>query len=828
MIAVVMSLFAVCSVAQDQTLPEYLDSLKWDPSTKGPLVAVATNRRSAAGKQGLEAFGRKSFVVGGLTVVAPETMVVIDGSMKSAPNMYDGLPRQAKVLYLLSTLDSGQMKKAAGNGIGLGDLQGEQRAVFLSLLPPTVKWQKGVVDDRGFVDVKSKGTLSEKERNSVRLRISKAINFQLSLVEGQGYTNHDTIEDYGVPGTVAYLRDSEDDYDKGDAFGVQIRSTVENRLKKSQLDYKSEVFQAEISLDAKDTVAGVLGKISAATGVRLDADLRVAGLGVQSYGKKATAAGVLQALALGVTGTYRLVGSTFVLTSDLEGMGARKYKLSLWQADIQREIWRRIDEWQQLLGPMGYLSGSSFDNEAGLAPSGDAKKLLDKMAPSDGPDKLDGSSLPPNLRGYLERVNKRYSHQQVRTDRVGMETMLAYGFVLPDGNRLHLERDELGSGWAFMKREGAPRPLANVPQPPFELSAGPPRALVLSAETVAQAQLAIDLAKAYGFKELWLHTHSPAALQAAIKSEIPTWLVIKPWEALPGATGLDQNLGSLSQKELLKLMTESPTFLQSLGFRQVFSVIDTSPSVSPDGTEGSRWARYVALAKTEGLGGVAVLRHRPTGYEKERQERFYFERIVSETFDRGYSVKMREAFLNAYHVDPIDITPPGLFFDSDLRQPFFLDDNLRGSSSVYSGRDVPLPEFKKMVDTWQKFRGDTLEKATLGLLGQLHASLQAPLYLERVSHFSHPSWPFGTLLIQWNQGDKIPEFNDVHEAPSGTMRYSFEFAPPMTDSEQQLLSQTLSNVVRGNASVTISFDLSGLSTEDAEKFMKRWLKPAAN
>lgn len=134
-------LLAGASTAQEQTLRAYLDSDKWDADKNGPLLVLEPDLvvRKGSGT-GLEAFDRKKMAVRGLTAIVPTTMVLIDDSFEHSPSMYDGLPLYAKITYLLSTLNAGQWKEITGNGIGLGDLQGEQCDVFKSILPDPFSW----------------------------------------------------------------------------------------------------------------------------------------------------------------------------------------------------------------------------------------------------------------------------------------------------------------------------------------------------------------------------------------------------------------------------------------------------------------------------------------------------------------------------------------------------------------------------------------------------------------------------------------------------------------------------------------------------------------
>lgn len=130
---------------RQQAKPTLADYLASHPIPNGLAVGAEAKTAKGAGTT-LEDFGRKAVKIGGITAIVPLEMVRFDDSLRKAPNLFDGLRRDSKVLYLISTLTPQQWKTAAGKGIGAGDLTGEARAVFLSLLPKPMKWTKHRVD----------------------------------------------------------------------------------------------------------------------------------------------------------------------------------------------------------------------------------------------------------------------------------------------------------------------------------------------------------------------------------------------------------------------------------------------------------------------------------------------------------------------------------------------------------------------------------------------------------------------------------------------------------------------------------------------------------
>jgi hypothetical protein len=120
------------------------------------------------------------------------------------------------------------------------------------------------------------------------------------------------------------------------------------------------------------------------------------------------------------------------------------------------------------------------------------------------------------------------------------------------------------------------------------------------------------------------------------------------------------------------------------------SVIPGSPSWE------TRRAEIAALAATPGLAGIVLSGSAPIGYAGERSDGWSGsdDFALSLRAELGYTPALRRAFLQKEGVDPIDLIPRNLRFSADLRQPFFLDDNARGDSTVYDGRDSPVTGFR--------------------------------------------------------------------------------------------------------------------------------------
>jgi len=355
---------AVSALGQTQSqkpafLSDYLALHPWDAAKFGPMVVLSPERTSVRSSgTSLSAFDRKLIRVGSLTAIAPTEMVLIDDSLREPPNMCDGLPTNAKVLYLLSTLTEDQLKTANTNGIGLKDLQGEQQKVFRSLLPTVLSWGTYKVGEVGAIpgEKVDGGSVPDDLMDQVKVKIQSGISFEFKLLDQpNSYTGFSNRDWYGKPGDKVKVRTESDKDRRAHAFGLDPRRIVPNESKPSQLNYADPRLAAQLLLPVQSTVKGLLKDASAASGFEITADLRVRDLMVETVGARVKAGDLLKAIALCVTGTYRKVDSAFVLTSDIAGLGARKLKFCAWKESVDKELQRREGFWRERVFKSGVL-----------------------------------------------------------------------------------------------------------------------------------------------------------------------------------------------------------------------------------------------------------------------------------------------------------------------------------------------------------------------------------------------------------------------------------------------------------------------------------------
>ena len=756
--------------AEPKNLADYIASINWNEGKYGPLLAMepqSVNRGKTG--DGLAAFRRMRISLPGLTGFVPATMVVIDDSFHTPPNLYDGLPRHVKVLYLLTTLNAEQWDAVTGPGLGIDQLTKDQRAVFTSLMPKPFKISSFTVDSKGDpITSEPPAELSEADVQATRLHVDRCLQFMTPIIgQPNSLTQRDTAHDFGPPGTRVVERESSDDYHKQDSFGVQIRQTVPNKAKKSDLDYRSNRFEGTISLLPSEKLSDLLGRIGKATGTEIWADLRVGNRSFTAIGETAPISSVLKMIALSVTGTYRRVGPAFILTSDLEGMGTRKLKIAEYDGALNDKVFAQEQKWRSEIFKSGHLHQVKFRGDDPLNPSDALVAKIDKGTPSQQV-KITGSDLNPALRQFFDRQNKMYSTQQVTADGAIVESEFEFSFILPSGEHTRADNESLGqssmfamqSDTQFVNRYPSVERL-EVSKVTFRFPLG------MNAQTAEEAEAVISLAAKYQLKEVWIHTLSKEALAAALKSgaanSIRVGLLFQPF-ALESSNDLDsadRNILGETAPQAEEHRKASSDFEKVKSHGRPFET--RLGGLSPISSNyQDRAQRIIELANTKGLEGLHVVDPTPSGYAGPRVTYMSFPpSLFLELGNLGYADDLRLQFIRLRQVDPIDLCPPNVYTNSDLRQPFFLDDGLRGTTSVYDGTDSPNPAIAPMVSDYSVWLAKINRRALLQFLKPIAtAHPELPISIDSIPNATNAvNWLSGGL-VPWHLGDPLPEVGE--------------------------------------------------------------------
>jgi len=802
-------------------LSDYLATHPWDAAKSGPMIVVDPEDTPSKSKEAtLKAYNRMTTVVGGLSAIVPTEMVLIDDSLAKPPNLYDGMPEHLKILYLLSTLNPRQLGLATGDGVGLGDLQGEQAQVFKSIVTPGLDWATYRVGQDGTHDkLVEEGSVPEDQLDQIKIKFQSGLVIDLPLQSNPNqYANYEPLWGNGrspaaKPGEKWTARKGPI---QNNNFGADPRKVVPNVAKPSQLNYRSSRFDAQVSLPPQSTIKDVLRAAGAATGTEILSDIRVSGLTVQSFGAKVRAGDLLEAIALCVTGTYRKVDTAFVLTSDLTGMGARALKFAAWEAAISKELFRRQLLWEGQIAKSGAIDKIGFDSNDRFGPDDQIQKSLNTGAP------VPFSQLTTPMRDYITQLANGGPSTGLRTDHVSLESEVRYAFVLPNGQPLSPEFQSLGRRTFF----AVPKPADVAEEDKAEMyppNAASKQRLMVRAESPAAVLALADQARTHGFNQIWLETHQKDALLTAIKQGLKVSLVIRPWEAPPAASSpyKDLNLLGDTGTQLAARRAVEPEWL---AYERKADYWSSPPPVydfaSPsDWDLPKRWADLASLAHTPGLSGVVVLDTEPPGYEPNKHEGMlqfgFYVPWMAVLHEFGYVEPLRLGFLREHGVDPMDIVSPDIVLGFNISQPFFEDRRLGffenpPNRSVLLMEDVPFQ--------WYTYRSELNEGAITSFMSKF-ADVTAPMYVTPRSTTTHVEPSLCLLVMPWTPGQALPRIT-----PTGTFDSHVQIGITMsTFDEESSLSE-----IGGIGSrlqypqFAFTFDVSNVKPNRLPKLLDRW------
>lgn len=758
------------------TLENALEKTAWNVSARGPLLVVdaANTRRwtppvdatlppevlppppalpplGAAGGWNLNIvapyFGRKVVATGSVSVVAPILMTVLNPK-PGAPNLLADLKSNELHQMLFASLTPAQWKLlGSARGIGAGDLSAVQRDLFWAYLPDPITLRRvpaskqGVRNTGGTVSV-----LTNSQRAVVRLRFGLDVFLRLrsadktKAAEGSGIV----LPRFSLPEgeeTVLLANPGRDYIGRTRAFGVALIRELPNRAKESQLVFDAPALKVPIALREREALGDLVARIGKTCGLELHADARVASLVVSVRGEAAQAGDVLRALCLGVTGTFRRVESVYVLTDDIEGIGARVARLMAWgkAADARRRAKTGTPLRQQIAAqkPLQYLDFAADDP---LSPGPKLAKQLKTSADFE----LSGvpvADLPPGLRAVVRAAAAAETPRRggpFRADVVDISEQLRLSYLVPGVGAV--EADD------FIALFGPEYLLPAVPEtektPPGPVALPATmgvRALRIAPQNADEAGQAAARAKARGLNQLWVtialdEPDAPARLADAV------------------AAGKKYGLSVVAAARLLSRPPDLPA--TSDDERDVNILGETTHEslcwLRPDapGVAARLRAQLVALAQTPGLAGLMLEHTAAPGYEETGTEKGAL--VWGPGPDWGHTPAARLAFLRETHTDPVDLNMESSFVTGvGLRLPFFPpSDSLR-----VRARDADAAA--DVLGRWNRFRHARGARLLADLFAALRAAAPAlPLLLAERSDGAHGaadwygSWDRADALFQ--------------------------------------------------------------------------------
>lgn len=634
--------------------PTFPESFLWNAESRGPLLIVLP----LAEKDG------QLVSCGTLTAYAPKSAPRLKWEHLPEPHLFGSLGEFEKWELLQESLTERQWKLLGSSaGLGQTDLTRDQKKLFFALLPDPLTVSK---PDGSSVKA------TEEQRKASRLRLSKRFHYAFVDNDGRqiaaagiGSTNPSglrlgggnvvaqppivlsgvpiigrlinpgvsgtlqeariafvTTEDLPVQSFTLRLNDSAlrtDDIILSSTsaratsnFGATFSAPEGLHLKPSELDFASPALDKTVPLAGADTVREVVRRVATATGYELYCDPRYATRRVYLRGESARAGDILKAVCWGTAGTFRRVGTAYVLTEDLTPLAIRLGKIQDWRTGAQARLDalrvstdRERAEYQQK-----YIDWSNT-------------RLTLTSRPG---ERVPLSQLPENLRreiqGQMDQWTKTPNGDPNRaplnqavihyTPRMELELLVPMVGSVPV---------PWGSRPLFPSEEQEPTALP-VPK------ALPARTLAATLTSLREAPRLAKEAKAAGFTALWVQVEpdQQALLAAAIAAGKTEGLAVH---------ALVRPLRTKGAMEQTVEGKRSAVYLRP-------ELLESQAVVLP---------KLKALAATPGLAGLVFSDLVPTGYVADGTD---WKEIL------GYSEALRLACLRKDGPDPVDLSDNGL------------------------------------------------------------------------------------------------------------------------------------------------------------------------
>ena len=662
-----------------------------------------------------DGYGRLIQTFETVTALAPPTMTLLNTD-PGTPNPYDGMPPSDALKLLLGSLSDGQWQAITGaSGLSQSDLTDDkQRSLFLALFPG------GTLTVSSQLEAGSQGSseapikLTADDLKAAHLRLGQRVQIGLPI---EGKTNSTLIAGSGLattggkPSYVAW--GSSNDQAQDTLYGVKIRDTVPNALKPSDLDYDTEGLKTPVTLAGVKTVADLVSRIGGEVKIEIYADRRFEKRPVTLMGPtSARAKDLLRALALCVCGTYRKVGTAYVLTNDVQGLGPRLTILTRFaqDADIARQA-ALAEAGDTLITARGGVDGlPALDGTLGFNAAQRALGAKNGGYQVGQGTTLNGplAQLTPQQQDYArQQVQQWNASQQAQTQPNGsgvgrltlggqfylsaQPTLLLEVPAVPgsvtlnffDAWRLFQPSHKLQDEYQQKRQKEqeaewkAHPPVNNAPTqpapPPPTLTSLfariPRRAILARPRTASDVDALVASMRVIGLNQLWLDVFSGGASHLGGKPDILT-------EALARTRGtgiaviptLDLlNWGGNAPEEARDLTLMGEDSGQTQARQQHYNNIvyqgmtseeadkqsvPVELSVCPDAPSVQKFLTEMVgkIAATPGVAALALRETVMPGYDHPTDSQY-----GTSGDGLGYVVPLRLSFLRRDHVDPLDL-----------------------------------------------------------------------------------------------------------------------------------------------------------------------------
>jgi len=658
---------------------------------------------------------------GSVLAIAPPTITVVYAPPET-PNPYDGMPPGQVMKLLAQTFTPAQWKAfLIPAGVAYTDMMGDTQPPLFRAMFPDGHLKLIQDNPTGENDPKTQRDLSGDALMSAHLRLGTITS--LALQQTSDPSSHmfaDGLRPENAPPRYFMMNSQTREVDK--EYGAQVRDTIPNTPKPSQLAFDDPALQAAVPLANIKTVDDLVIRIGNTTHREIYADPRYGSrqvtLAPSPAPQSATAADLLQALALCVGGTYRRVGPAYVLTDDVIGLGT---KHALWKAfedkatqmlpggpemfpDIKpvpeipytlRDIpdyddplamtpKQKEQYWKKWALNPGQTSAPTLDVTVPFAQLTPAQQEAAQMDQEDNEKRhyhttLDGTVMvqtEPEVEITLPSVDGPVMIFE------SYQSLLPYPTLTPVQQQANQKR---------MEAEMPEMADADVPGPDFTRTLrGFARraARVTVLQTAKEASQTFAALHSLGFTEAWLSVQpGPASSDDALRAQT----------ARAAAEGKKRGIAVFPDLSLLHWTKDvSPELLdrdiQGQTASRHCGVLST-PAVTPFAPDAAtRLSALIhMLGSVPGIGGMVWEDILATGYEKAVPG----ENVGDDPFDAplGYADAGRLAFLRVDHADPVDVCDNSYSDErAQVHVPGFDSD---------SGRE------RRLFSDWRKLRADT-------------------------------------------------------------------------------------------------------------------------
>lgn len=775
---------------------------KWDAAKSGPLVALGAasweprgNPTDGRTSPELEAFRRRIVRLGGLSAIVPTERLRL--SLTSLPNPYDTLSVNDRFAAFLGTLSDAQWRQITQSGIAPSEVSGRQRLLLQALIPHPLYAQEFIYEGDGLSGNGDPVLVSPDSALRTKLQIFKTLDVGYgamvdSVTKGQMWHGVSSST-YRIQGSHVY-RAVTDPARNGQG---PYSGTVEpNTEKPSQLDVKQAALQKPIPVAENESLNDLFAAIRASTGVEVYPDRRIARFELNVIGDHANAGDLLRAMALCVSGAYRKVGPAFVLAPDIDGQATRATQAAANEAVAKLSLQTEIAEARESLKrdrPLDRLSflpddpfqAASFVDTLKLSPSayGEGAWLSETTVNDAIRQAIPNYGQTPTASDPFPG-SQHLVPDPGRLHQVHYVVTVAYRFILPNKRILDSQSLNLNGGVQY---GGSPTPKVRLPLDTHTLPGG--STVGYGTENPTDAKTFCELAKAYGFKTVWMETANPEVVQAVADAGLGMNLILRPWRLLKGENReVDLNVLGQSGADLNGIPEARMDYSRNVTWTY-------SPNLSPASSDLSgHWDRLVRLASDKRLHGILLLDAIPGGYEGPSSHDY--ERISTDPlyyngqpvprnlkdfvpliYEFGYTPSLRLALLRKEGFDPIDVEPAVRKFPF-APLPYFEAGPF--GNDLYPSIPPSLDEMTGAYTKFEKMRNDWAVKGVHQMLDRFKAvghpvwmqfkigddnMVQIPLAVGPASTFDEP------YAAEHDTAEILPIEPLNAEAPNGTIRF---------------------------------------------------------